>query len=117
MSATKTFKIFLLETNALALAIGVIIGAAVGKVVASLVKDIPVGDVEEGFPALLTMILMPLTYDITVGIGAGFVSWVGIKVIRGGARDVHPLMWLVATAFVVYFLQDWLLAFGASTPV
>jgi large conductance mechanosensitive channel len=46
MSVTKTFKIFLLESNALALAIGVIIGGAVGKVVASLVKDIlmpPIG--------------------------------------------------------------------------
>ncbi len=46
----------------------------------TLVKDIPVSDVEEGLPALLTMILMPLTYDITVGIGAGFITWVFIKV-------------------------------------
>ena len=47
------------------------------------VKDIDVADVEDGLPALLTMILMPLTYDITVGIGAGFISWVLIKVVRG----------------------------------
>jgi len=88
----------------------------VGYLMFTIVRDIPVAEVEDGLPALLTMILMPLTYDITVGIGAGFVSWVGIKIIRGKAADVHPLMWVVAAAFVVYFLQDWLLAFGSSTP-
>jgi hypothetical protein len=30
--------------------------------------------------------------------------------------EIHPLMWIVTAAFVVYFLQDWLLTFGASTP-
>ncbi|HET8785889.1 MAG TPA: NCS2 family permease, partial [Candidatus Limnocylindrales bacterium] len=48
----------------------------VGYLMFTLIKDIPVADVEDGLPALLTMILMPLTYDITVGIGAGFISWV-----------------------------------------
>ena len=48
---------------------------------------------------------MPLTFCITVGIGAAFVSYVVIKVARGKASAVHPLMWVVATAFVVYFAQ------------
>jgi AGZA family xanthine/uracil permease-like MFS transporter len=74
----------------------------------TLVKDIPVGDVEEGLPALLTMILMPLTYDITVGIGAGFISWVFIKAIRGKFAEIHPLMWVVAAAFLIYFGQGWI---------
>ena len=43
----------------------------VGYLMFTLVKDIPVADLEDGLPALLTIILMPLTYDITVGIGAG----------------------------------------------
>ena len=68
----------------------------VGYLMFTLVKDIPVGDVEDGLPALLTMILMPLTYDITVGIGAGFISWVLIKVVKGKVSEVHPLMWLVS---------------------
>ncbi|MGZ6339885.1 MAG: NCS2 family permease, partial [Candidatus Limnocylindrales bacterium] len=80
----------------------------VGYLMFTLIKDIPVADVEEGLPALLTMILMPLTYDITVGIGAGFVSWVFIKLIRGKAGEVHILMWLVSIAFVVYFAKDWI---------
>ena len=82
----------------------------VGYLMFTLIKDIPVGDVEEGIPALLTLILMPLTYDITVGIGAGFISWVIIKVVRGKAGAVHPLMWVVSLAFVVFFLKDWIQA-------
>ena len=80
----------------------------VGYLMFTLVKDIPVGDFEEGLPALLTMILMPLTYDITVGIGAGFISWVLIKVVKGKIGEVHPLMWVVAVAFLVFFAQEWL---------
>ena len=80
----------------------------VGYLMFTLVRDIPVDNVDEGLPALLTMILMPLTYDITVGIGAGFITWVLIKIVRGRATEVHPLMWLVAIAFVIFFGQDWL---------
>jgi AGZA family xanthine/uracil permease-like MFS transporter len=80
----------------------------VGYLMFTLVRDIAVDNVEDGLPALLTMILMPLTYDITVGIGAGFMSWVLIKVVKGKAGEVHPLMWLVAIAFVVFFGQEWL---------
>ncbi len=62
-------------------------------------------DFEDGFPALLAMILMPLTFNITVGIGAAFVTWVFIKVVLGKFREVHWLMWIVSLAFLVYFLQ------------
>jgi AGZA family xanthine/uracil permease-like MFS transporter len=48
---------------------------------------------------------MPLTFDITVGIGAGFITWVFIKVVRQKWAEVHPLMWLVAAAFLLYFLN------------
>ena len=74
----------------------------------TLVKDIPVDDIEDGLPALLTMILMPLTYDITVGIGAGFISWVLLKVVRGKLGEIHPLMWLVSIGFVIYFANAWI---------
>jgi len=80
----------------------------VGYLMFTQVKDIDVADIEDGLPALLTMILMPLTYDITVGIGAGFMSWVVIKVVRGKMGQVHPLMWVVSIAFLVFFLQAWL---------
>jgi AGZA family xanthine/uracil permease-like MFS transporter len=80
----------------------------VGYLMFTQLKGIDLGDVEDGLPALLTMILMPLTYDITVGIGAGFISWVVIKVAKGKIGDIHPLMWVVSIMFVVYFLQGWL---------
>jgi AGZA family xanthine/uracil permease-like MFS transporter len=80
----------------------------VGYLMFTLIRDIPVGDVEEGLPALLTMILMPLTYDISIGIGAGFISWVLIKAVRGKLDQIHWLMWLVAIAFAVFFAQDWI---------
>ncbi|HUF06759.1 MAG TPA: NCS2 family permease [Candidatus Binatia bacterium] len=80
----------------------------VGYLMATLIKDIDFVDVEEGFPALLGIILMPITFSITVGIGAAFVTWVLIKAVRGKFAQIHPLMWVVAIAFVVYFAQAWL---------
>lgn len=78
----------------------------VGFLMAGLIKGIDFGDLEEGFPALLAIILMPLTFSITVGIGAGFVTYTMIKLVKGKAREIHPLMWVVAIAFLVYFGQD-----------
>ena len=77
----------------------------VGFLMCSLIKDIDFTDFEEGMPALLAVILMPLTYSITVGIGAGFVMYVLIKAVKGKASQVPVLMWVVAAAFVVYFAQ------------
>lgn len=78
----------------------------VGFLMTSLIKDIDFTDFEEGFPALLAIILMPLTYSITVGIGAGFVMYVVVKLFRGKTSEIHPLMWVVAGAFVIYFAQN-----------
>ena len=77
----------------------------VGFLMAGLLKGIDFEDIEEGFPALLTIVLMPFTFKITVGIGAGFVMYVLIKVIKGKFREIHPLMWVVAIAFLIYFGQ------------
>ena len=77
----------------------------VGYLMATLIKDIDFTNVEEGLPALLTLILMPLTFSITNGIGAGFIAWVLIKVALGKLGEIHPLMWIVALAFVLYFAQ------------
>ncbi len=82
----------------------------VGYLMFTQVKGIDINEVDEGIPALLTMILMPLTYDITVGIGAGFISWVVIKLVRGRIAAIHPLMWVVAVGFLVFFLQNWIIA-------
>lgn len=54
-------------------------------------------------PAFLTFVVMPFTYSIADGIGAGFISYVFIRVVQGRIREIHPLMWVVAIAFVVFF--------------
>jgi AGZA family xanthine/uracil permease-like MFS transporter len=59
-------------------------------------------------PVLATLIVMPLTFRITEGIAAGFVTYVFLKLVSGRAREVHPLMWLVAAAFVIFFAVPWL---------
>jgi AGZA family xanthine/uracil permease-like MFS transporter len=78
----------------------------VGFLMAGLIKGIDFDDFEEGFPALLAIVLMPLTFSITVGIGAGFVMYTLIKVVKGKAGEVHPLMWAVTIAFLIFFAQD-----------
>jgi AGZA family xanthine/uracil permease-like MFS transporter len=71
-------------------------------------REIPFSDFEEGFPALVTIVTMPLTYSITNGIGAGLLFYAFIKVIRGKARALSPTLYLVALAFLVYFIEPWL---------
>jgi len=85
----------------------------VGYLMCSIVKDIPFGDFEEGFPALMTLVVMPFTYSITNGIGAGFVTYTFIKLIRGKAHELHGMMVTAAVAFVIYFALPWLrMVFG-----
>ncbi len=80
----------------------------VGFLMCGIVREIPFDDFDEGFPALLTMVMMPFTYSITNGIGAGFVSYVFIKLIRGKGRELHWMMVLVSLAFFIYFCLDWI---------
>lgn len=75
----------------------------VGLMMVSQVAGIDWKDYRVAFPAFITFIMMPFGFSISVGIGAGFISYVLLQVVSGGARKVHPLMWITATAFVVYF--------------
>ncbi|KNX36259.1 NCS2 family permease [Luteipulveratus halotolerans] len=78
----------------------------VGFLMMQQAKDIAWDDIEIALPAFLTIVLMPFTYSITAGIGAGFIAYVVIKVARGKLSAIHPLMWLIAVMFVVYFAID-----------
>ncbi|HLR94712.1 MAG TPA: NCS2 family permease, partial [Jiangellaceae bacterium] len=75
----------------------------VGFLMMAQVRNIAWDDMEIAIPAFLTIALMPFTYSIATGIGAGFVAYVVLKIGRGKIRAVHPLMWVVAILFVVYF--------------
>jgi AGZA family xanthine/uracil permease-like MFS transporter len=78
----------------------------VGFLMMTQVRHIDWDDIETALPAFLTIVLMPFTYNITVGIGAGFVAHVLVKLVRGKVREIHGLMWVVAAMFVVYFAID-----------
>jgi adenine/guanine/hypoxanthine permease len=84
----------------------------VGFLMMQQVKGIDWDDLEIAIPAFLTIVLMPFTYSITVGIGAGFVAYVVIKLARGKIGEIHALMWVVAALFILYFaihpVTDWL---------
>ncbi|MQW74656.1 NCS2 family permease [Nocardioides sp. dk4132] len=75
----------------------------VGFLMMQQVTGIEWNDVEIAIPAFLTVVLMPFTYSISVGIGAGFLSYVLIKVVVGKARQVRPLLWIIAALFGIYF--------------
>jgi AGZA family xanthine/uracil permease-like MFS transporter len=76
----------------------------VGFLMVVQVTGIDWKNLEVAIPAFLTMVLMPFAYSITVGIGAGVISYVLLKVAVGKTRKVHPLLWVAAALFVVYFL-------------
>lgn len=78
----------------------------VGFLMMTQVKGIDWEDLEIALPAFLTIVLMPFTYSITAGIGAGFVSYVVLKIVRGKAGSVHPLLWVTSALFIVYFAID-----------
>ena len=75
----------------------------VGFLMMQQVRGIAWEDVEIAIPAFLTIVLMPFTYSITVGIGAGFLAYVLIKLVLGKAALIHPLMWVISALFLVYF--------------
>lgn len=75
----------------------------VGFLMMSQISAIDFGDVEIALPAFLTIVVMPFTYSITAGIGAGFVSFVVLKLVRGKRAEIHPLMAIIAVLFVAYF--------------
>ena len=77
----------------------------IGFLMVGLLRHIDFTSLEEGFPALLAVMLMPLTYSITVGIAAGFVMHTLIKVVKGKWSQIHPLMWIVTVACVIFFGQ------------
>jgi adenine/guanine/hypoxanthine permease len=77
----------------------------IGYFMMTLVKDINWQDPGIGIPALLTMVVMPFTFSITNGVGAGFLAYTVVALLRGKWRDIHPLMLLVSGVFAWYFIH------------
>ncbi|WP_051343289.1 NCS2 family permease [Pseudonocardia spinosispora] len=96
MFFTPLYEVVPIEAAAPALVV-------VGALMMRQIVEIDFTDFSVGLPAFLTIVVMPFTYSIANGIGAGFVSYVLLQTATGRARQVHPLMWVVGVAFVLYF--------------
>ncbi len=90
---------------------GMVTGAAtcgvlvvVGFLIMSEVGSISWHRADVAFPAFLIIVGIPFTYSITNGIGIGFIAYVLLMLARGKAKQVKPLMWLAAAAFLVMFI-------------
>lgn len=77
----------------------------VGALMMSQIRGIDLSEFSVLLPVFLTITVMPLTYSIANGIGAGFISWVIVRALSGKAREISPLLWIVAVGFVIYFTR------------
>jgi len=77
----------------------------VGALMISQAAESEWHDMGLAIPSFATMVMMPFTYSIANGVGAGIVLYVLIAVGRGRLRSVHPLLAVVGAFFVWYFLR------------
>jgi len=77
----------------------------VGAMMLSQIKNIDFSDFRVLLPVFLTATVMPMTYSIANGIGAGFVSWIVLHAFSGKAKTIHPLLWVVGIGFVLFFAR------------
>jgi len=76
----------------------------VGTLMMTNIAKIEWEDFTEALPGFLVVILMPLTYSISAGLAAGFVTYPLLKLIRGEGRKVHPLMYALASLIIVGYI-------------
>lgn len=62
--------------------------------------DVPWDDATEAVPAALTALLMPFTYSIANGVAFGFIAYAGLKLLTGRAKQVKPVVWIIAVVFL-----------------
>lgn len=77
----------------------------VGTLMVAQIRELTWDDFSKSLPVFLTIIVMPMTYSIANGIGVGFVSWVLIRTFTGRAKEISPLLWIVAAGFVLFFAR------------
>ncbi|MCL2463759.1 MAG: NCS2 family permease [Micrococcales bacterium] len=78
----------------------------VGFLMVTQILDIDWKRWDVAIPAFFAMIMMPFTYSITVGIGAGVILYVVLQAVTGKVRQIHPFMWVIAVLFVAYFMRS-----------
>ncbi len=68
--------------------------------------DLDWEDTTEVIPACVTALLMPFTYSIANGVSFGFISYAALKLLTGRARQVHPVVWVIAAVFLFKFIHE-----------
>jgi len=77
----------------------------VGALMMSQIRFIDLTDFSALFGVFLTVAVMPMTYSIANGIGAGFIGWVAARAFSGKAKEISPLLWIVTAGFVIFFAR------------
>ncbi|EID12897.1 NCS2 family permease [Mycolicibacterium phlei] len=80
----------------------------VGAMMVSHLRHIDISEFSVALPVVLTVATMPFSYSIANGIGIGFISWVVLRSAAGKAREISPLLWIVAAGFLIYFARGWI---------
>ena len=80
----------------------------VGSMMASHLCHIDISEFSVALPVVLTVVTMPFSYSIANGIGVGFIAWIVLRSATGKAREISPLLWIVAAGFLVYFARGWI---------
>ena len=76
----------------------------VGCMMASSLKEIEWGDISEAIPAFFASVFMAFSYSISYGIAGGFITYCIVKTCKKQAKDVHPVIWVVAVLFILDFI-------------
>ncbi|WP_033164461.1 NCS2 family permease [Clostridium sp. KNHs205] len=77
---------------------------AVGIMMMSSFKEINWADLDEAIPAFFASIFMAFCYSISYGIAAGFIFYCIVKICKGEAKKIHPILWVVTGLFVLNFI-------------
>nr|WP_090340655.1 NCS2 family permease [Mycolicibacterium malmesburyense]CRL70132.1 xanthine/uracil permease [Mycolicibacterium malmesburyense] len=80
----------------------------VGAMMVSHLRYIDISEFSVALPVVLTVATMPFSYSIANGIGVGFIAWVVLRSAAGKAREISPLLWVVAAGFLLYFARGWI---------
>ncbi len=78
----------------------------VGILMMESIAKVKWDEFEDAAAAFFTAVVMPFTYSIATGVAAGFIFYVVVKVVKGKAKEVHPIMYIVTALFVLKYVLD-----------
>lgn len=78
----------------------------VGILMAESIGKIKWGEMDEAIAAFFTAVVMPFTYSIANGVAVGFIFYCITKIVKGKAKEVHPIMYIVTALFLLRYVVD-----------